>query len=253
MSKAEKKISWFRFYAELNDFLPYAHRHKSHPYYFWGKPSIKNAIQAQGVPHTEVELILVNGHIVNFEHHMRPGDYISVYPVFKTLHMSQISSLHPEPLRNLKFVIDVNLGKLAKYVRLLGFDSLYDNQYSDEEIIEIFAARKRIILTRDLELLKHNKVTRGYFLRSTHPVEQLKELIRRFDLLPKIQPFTRCMQCNGKLSEVPKLTIKGEVKDETYFSFNIFFRCLKCQKTYWRGSHFERMLKMIENLHCKNQ
>jgi len=248
MPGAEKKTAYFRFYAELNDFLLYAHRYKSHPYRFWGKPSLKNAIQAQGVPHTEVELILVNGEIADFDHHLTAGDYVSVYPVFESLDISKITILHPQPLRELKFVIDANLGKLTKYVRMLGFDSLYDNRFSDDEIMRISSKENRIILTRDMGILKHNRVTRGYFLRSTDPKEQLRELIRRFDLLSSIRPFTRCMNCNGVLLEISKASARSEVKEDTYRNFSSFFRCPKCHKVYWKGSHFDRMLEMVEGL-----
>ncbi len=252
MTNVVKKVAYFRFYAELNDFLPYAHRYKSHPYRFWGKPSIKNTIQAQGVPHTEVELILANGEAIDFDYHLNAGDYISVYPFFKSMDIGKISLIHHGPFRDYKFVIDANLGKLTKYVRMLGFDSLYSNHFSDEEIMRIASEENRIILTRDIGILMHNQVTHGYFLRSPHPKEQLSELIRRFDLLSRIQPFTRCMNCNGVLMEISKASIKGEVKEDTYHNFSAFFQCCECHKIYWKGSHFDRMLKMIKGLQQYN-
>ena len=161
MSPGVKKKAYFRFYAELNDFLIPQQQKKIFAYHFWGTPSIKNAIQALGVPHTEVDLVLVNGNPVDFSYQLQPQDNISVYPVFESLDITQINPLRNKPLRNLRFIVDANIGKLARYMRMLGFDTLYENQFEDPEIIRISIDEKRIILTRDLEILKQNSVTRG--------------------------------------------------------------------------------------------
>lgn len=243
-----KKKAYFRFYEELNDFLPHHKRKKNFEYHFWGSPSVKDAIQALGVPHTEVDLILVNSSPVDFTYHLQAEDQISVYPIFESLDISAINPLRSKPLRRLKFILDVHLGKLSRYLRMLGFDTLYDNQFSDEEIMRIAREEKRIILTCDLEILKNNAVTHGYYLKSQHPREQIKEVIQRFDLTAHMQPFSRCMDCNGKLENVEKQVIIEHLEVQIRKDFEEFYRCTKCGKIYWKGSHYERMLTMIDNL-----
>ena len=247
-----KKVVYFRFYAELNDFLPYKKRQLSFAYHYWGTPSVKNAIQVHGVPHTEVDLVLVNGRAVDFSYHLRPKDRISVYPVFESLDISAINPLRGKPLRRLRFVVDANLGKLARYIRMLGMDALYNNQFEDAEIIRISRAENRIILTRDLGILKQNFVSKGYFLRSPDPKTQLAEVVRRFDLYADISPFSRCMECNGTLKSIEKEKIKDSLDNETRSIFHEFYLCSNCAKIYWKGSHYERMLEMIEKLAKKS-
>ena len=248
MVSGVKKKAWFRFYAELNEFLPYKKRKKTFDYYFWGTPSVKNAIQALNIPHTEVDLILVNGTPVNFLYQLQPEDRVSVYPVFESLDISGINLLRNNTLRKTKFIVDANLGKLARYIRMLGFDALYDNHYPDQEVIRISCEEKRIILTRDMGILKNNAVTRGYYLRSQDPRKQLQEVTQRFDLMSNIKPFSRCMECNGELGRVEKHMILEHLDKETREIFEEFYRCASCSKIYWKGSHYERMLEMIDGL-----
>lgn len=248
MALAVKKQAYFRFYAELNDFLPYQKRKTTFTYHFWGKPSVKNAIQALNIPHTEVDLILVNGSPVNFLYRISSKDRITVYPVFESLDISKINPLRQTPLRRLRFVVDANVGKLARYMRMLGFDALYDNQFQDQEIIRISCEEKRVILTRDLGILKNNAVTRGYYLRAQDPWKQLQEVTQRFDLISDIKPFSRCMECNGALGRVAKHKIIEQLDEETRSVFKEFYQCASCNKIYWKGSHYEHMLASIEDL-----
>ena len=151
------KAANFRFYEELNDFLPENKRKIEYSYAFYGTPAVKDAIEAEGVPHTEVDLILVNGKSVGFDYLLQHSDRVSVYPVFETLDISPVIRLREKPLRESKFILDVHLGKLTKLLRRLGFDSNYRNDYSDPEIVNISLKEKRIILTRDRGILKINK------------------------------------------------------------------------------------------------
>ena len=176
------KVAQFRFYEELNDFLFPSKKKTLFSYQFNGTPSIKDVIEGMGVPHTEVDLILVNGISVGFDYHLLHGDHVSVYPVFESLDISPIVLLREKPLRKSTFILDVHLGKLARSLRMLGFDSLYRNDYEDSEIISISVKEKRIILTRDQDILKRRAVTRGYLIRSTSLEEQIHEVLSRFDL-----------------------------------------------------------------------
>ena len=234
----------FRFYGELNDFLPLKHRQRDIEYGFQNTPAVKDAIEALGVPHTEVDLIVVNGQSVGFSYRLRDGDRVAVYPVFESLDISPIVQLREKPLRRIAFVADVHLGKLARLLRLLGFDTLHSNSYHDSELVAI-AAKGRILLTRDRDLLKHNAVTHGYWLRSTDPVEQAREVVRRFNLENLTDPFRRCLVCNGLLAPVAKGGILARIPPRIAVEQNEFFCCTNCQKLYWRGTHYPKLEKRI--------
>jgi len=239
------KTAWLRFYEELNDFLPSNKRRVLLPYSFTGRQSVKDAIEAFGVPHVEVDLILVNGKSVDFSYLIKDGDRISVYPVFESIDISKVTGLRDKPLREIKFVLDVHLGKLARYLRLCGFDTLYETDYTDDEIIIISSLQKRIILTRDKKLLKNKKVTHGIWIRSQYPDSQLKEVFDRLDLKNLAKPFTRCMECNAELVDVPKEQILDRIPPRTREFYDVFRMCPACDHIYWEGSHFERMKEFI--------
>jgi uncharacterized protein len=236
----------FRFYEELNDFLPAEKRKLDLTYTFFGKPSIKDAIEAQGVPHTEVDLIVANSVSVGFDYSLKEGDRIAVYPLFEGLDITPIVMLRENPLREPKFVLDVHLGKLARLMRLLGLDTLYRNDYDDPEIAQISVSQRRALLTRDRMLLHLRIITHGYCLRSMNADEQLEEVIRRFDLKSFISPFRRCLVCNGASQSVQKETILNMLKPKTILCYDLFFQCVECGKIYWKGSHFERLAEVVE-------
>ncbi len=241
------KTITIRFYEELNDFLPREHKKRPFQHQVKDNPSIKDIIESLGVPHCEVDLILANSQSVDFAYQPDSGDIISVYPKFESLDISPVTHLREKPLRTIRFINDVNLGKLAKYLRLLGFDTLYGNNFHDEEIVGIADKEKRIILTRDTGLLKRRKVTHGYWVRSTNPKEQIKEVIERFDLRNNIKSFTRCLECNGLISKINKEAIENELLPNTKKYFSTFYRCRNCGKIYWKGTHYDNMLQEIEN------
>lgn len=248
-----QKHIFIRFYEELNDFLPKELRKRDIDYKFTGNPSIKDVIEAIGVPHPEVDLILVNGKSVNFQYNIQSGDHISVYPVFELIDISPINHLRPEPLRTPKFILDINLGKLAVKLRMLGFNSRYQNTFKDKEIVNIASAENRIILTRDQGLLKNNKVTRGYWVRNTIPKRQIVEIIDKFDLYSKIKSFTICTVCNGRIEQVEKNDIIDLIPEKVKMYFNEFYHCINCAKIYWKGSHYIKMQKEIESLKNKSK
>jgi len=238
----------FRFYEELNDFLPAEQRKVSFHHRFHGTPSIKDTVQAIGVPHTAIDLILVDGRSVDFSQHLHGGERVAVYPVFERLDISPVIRLRPKPLRDTRFILDVHLGKLTRYLRMLGFDSAYDRDRDDDTIIDLSLEQKRIILTRDIGLLKQNRVTHGYWLRHHQSLEQLQEVLLSLDLFKQLQPFTRCMDCNGKIQPVAKNGIGARVDPEILGRFETFWQCRDCRKIYWQGSHYERMLEQIRKL-----
>lgn len=238
----------FRFYAELNDFLPLVQQRTDFAHSFGGHETVKHIIESLGVPHTEVDLILVNGESVDFSRQLMDGDRISVYPVFECMDIGKISKVRPEPLRKTRFVLDNHLGKLANYLRLLGFDTLYRNDYGDHELAEVSNQDKRILLTRDRGLLKRSQVTHGYCVRQTDPKKQIEEIIQRFDLADRTKPFSRCARCNGWLQSVSKAEVYGRLEPKTKLYYDEFRKCEGCDQVYWKGSHFRRLEKFILDL-----
>ncbi len=243
-----RRVAFFRFYEELNDHLPVEFRKISFPYEFNGRPSVRNSIHAIGIPHGEVDLILVNGTSVNFDYHLQGGEMVSVYPVFETLDISPVFHLRSRPLRETRFIVDVNLGKLASKLRLLGFDTLFSNSFKDHEIISTALREKRIILTRDKGILKQNSVTHGYWLRNDNPKKQLQEVVQRLQLQSSLKPFSRCTHCNSQLIKIEKSHLSGSLPADTLSYYDQFWECSGCGKIYWQGSHFKHILKWIDKL-----
>lgn len=241
-----------RFYEELNDFLPKEKRKKRIEHQYIGRTSVKDLIESLGVTHTEVDLILVNGKSVRFEYLINDGDDISVYPVFESLDISDVQHLRPKPLRKPKFICDVHLGKLAMYLRMMGFDVYYKNDLLDEEIVRISSKERRAILTKDRGILKRNEVTHGYFVRNTKVEKQVKEVIKRFDLWKAIKEFTRCLECNTELIKIAKQKIVGNIPLKVNQSQEEFFKCPGCEKLYWKGTHHQKMLSFVKKIKTMN-
>ena len=235
----------FRFYEELNDFLATARRRRAFCYRFHGTPAVKDAIEAIGVPHTEVDLILVDGVSVSFSRRLRGGERVAVYPVFERLDITPVARLRPAPLRTPRFVADVHLGTLARYLRLLGFDTHYDNHSGDAELVRRSVAERRILLSRDVGLLKHKVLTHAHYVRATDPARQLSEIVRALDLGSLVKPFTRCMRCNGRLRRVPTASVAGQVPARVREMTRRVARCGSCGRLYWPGTHFERLTRIV--------
>ena len=234
----------FRFYAELNDFLPDEDRGKELARYFSVSGSVKDLVESFGVPHTEVDLVLANGKPVDFSYPVRDGDRVSVYPVFESLDISLVSRVRPAPLRALRFLLEVHVGRLAAYLRMAGFDALYDNQASDAELASIVAREGRVLLSRDRYLLMRTAVDRGYWVRSPEPKQQLLEVVKRFDLAGSMRPFTRCLECNTILEEASRETLLERLPPKIREK-DVFRVCPSCQRVYWEGSHYERMSQLL--------
>jgi uncharacterized protein with PIN domain len=237
-----------RFYEELNDFLAPALRKTGITHVFDRRTSIKDMIESFGVPHTEVEIILVNGQSVDFSYIVQDGDRISVYPMFESLDISPLLRLRPAPLRTPAYILDTNLGRLAHYLRLLGFDCLYRNDYSDAEVARIGSDTQRTVLTRDRALLQRRIISRGYYVREVRPRLQVREVLSRFDLYRLVAPFSRCVRCNGGLQAVDKQDIEHRLEPLTRKYYDTFRICTACSQIYWQGSHHERALQLIAAL-----
>ena len=153
--------------------------------------------------------------------------------------------LREQPLRQTRFVVDVNLGKLARLLRLCGFDSKYSNRYRDRDVVRIGTTEKRIILTRDRRLLYHRQVTHGYWVRSTAADAQLQEVVRRLDLYRQLRPMHRCLRCNGVIGPVAKADVLAQLEPLTRRYYNSFYQCQDCRRIYWKGSHYLHMQQRL--------
>jgi len=240
-----------RFYQSLNDFIAPGLGNTEIIHDFDRKASVKDMIESFNVPHTEIELILVNGIAVDFNYIVQDDDYIQVYPAFENPGVAPLLQLRPESLRPPVFVADANLGRLARYLRLLGFDCLYRNDYDDDAIAKIASEQHRTILTRDRTLLQRRIIIHGYFVRADMPKIQTKEVLRRFDLYPLIKPLTRCTRCNGELVETNKQKIEHRLEPLTKKHYDRFLICSECGQIYWQGSHCARIKRLVDEFSVK--
>lgn len=238
----------FRFYEELNDFLVSEHHKQTIEYRFDGKPAIKDPIEVLGVPHSEVDLILVNNESVGFDHGLKDGDRVAVYPVFESFDITPVQRLRPKPLRNTAFMVDVNLGKLARRLRMLGFDAAYSNCLKDREIVDLATREKRIVLTRDRRLLFRKAITHGFWIRAVDVGTQLQEVLQRLDLYDQVKPLQRCIDCNGSIETVDRGRVWSRLEPLTRRYYREFYCCSRCDKIYWSGSHVAHMTGVIRQL-----
>jgi uncharacterized protein len=237
-----------RVYAELNDFLPPDARYAAQLRPFRAHQTVKDVVEAAGIPHTEVDLMLVNGESVDFGHRPQPGDRLAAYPMFEMLNIGPLSRVRPRPLRDPRFVVDVNLGGLARLMRLMGLDARCEWDADDAELAETAVAEHRTLLTRDRGLLKRRNVTHGLFVRSDRPFEQIVEVIRALDLADRLTPFSRCLRCGGVVSEVAKQDVVGRLEPLTRRYHDTFRQCRDCSQIYWKGSHHQRLEDLVARI-----
>lgn len=238
----------FRFYAELNDFVAPERRGRESACRCARAASVKHMIEALGVPHTEVELVLVNGESVRFEHALRDGDHVAVYPTFEAFDVTPLLRVRDHPLRETRFVADAHLGGLAHLLRMTGFDTLYDNAFADDEIERIAGAEGRIVLTRDRELLKRRGITHGCYVHALRSELQLRELFERLDLAGSARPFTRCLSCNTPLRAADKAQVAPRLPPGVRERHERFAVCDGCARVFWEGSHWRRMRERVDAL-----
>lgn len=222
----------------LNDFLPVGQRERPIERTVPRRASLKDAIEALGVPHVEVGRVVVDGVEVGLDEPVGEARSVEVFPL----------SGAAENGRPIRFVLDGHLGRLARYLRILGVDAVYDPEADDAALAERAAAEDRILLTRDVGLLKRSRVTRGYWLRGDRPDGQLAEVVRRFDLLAVAKPFGRCLRCNAELEAAPKAEVVDRLPPRTRLEFDEFRRCPACGRIYWKGSHYDRMRRLLARL-----
>jgi hypothetical protein len=242
-----------RFYEELNFFLKKEQQKQTLIAEAARGQTVKDLVESFSVPHVEVDLILVNGEPVDFSRQVREGDRIAVYPVFERLDIGPLNRLRPEPLREPRFIADVHLGTLARRLRILGFYTEYSNSADDTFLAERSREEDLILLTRDRQLLMRKIVSRGLYVKNTHPTDQVREVAARLDLYSKLRPFSRCVVCNGFLRLLPTEGPEWEEHKEKIPPgvrrwCDTYRICDSCGKVFWRGTHLNRLNRLLELL-----
>lgn len=236
------------FFGELKDFFPTDNLDRGISCPLERRASVKDVIEALGPPHTEIGSIEASGRWVGFDYIVRPGDTVLAHPPVLPVDVRRPTKLRPEPLKEIKFIVDVNVGRVAMLLRLLGFDTAYHWTWRDADIAERAERERRIVLTKDKGLLKRNKVAWGRFLRADDPDGQLLETARVFGLEPPFALMTRCLRCNVTLEPVDKQDILHRLEPKTKKYFDSFSICPECRRIYWAGSHHEQMQQRLERL-----
>jgi len=226
----------FRFHGELAGFLPYGKRGGAFSHACARAATLKNAIESLGVPHTETGRVRVNGEPATLSRIVREADAIEVFPQHAAdLVMDETPS----------FIADAHLGGLARLLRMLGFDTLFENAYADRHILELLARERRILLTRDRELLKCRDVLRGCFVHARKPEQQMNEVVARYALARRAEPFTLCLHCNVRLEAAEPNAVAARVPGPIAARYTRFARCPGCERIYWEGSHWDHMREML--------
>ncbi len=240
------KYAFFRFHGKLNDFIARSDRHRTRAYAYSQKPSVKNAIEALRVPHPEVGLILLRGEPAEFSERLREDAFVEVFP-----HRHGVVGVRPScfPMRAeepARFILDVHLGALARYLRLLGFDTLYSGRDLGDAALSALAEKSgRILVSRDIGLLKRSVVAFGYWPRTRDPLKQLREVLDHFELRDECRPYSRCVHCNHHIVPIAKEKIVHLLPEKVRRSFESFTRCVGCDHVYWRGTHNRRLHELL--------
>jgi uncharacterized protein len=237
------KRAFFRFYDDLEELLPSSKRGQEIICHFKGYQSVKHLIESLGVPHTEIGQVIVNSRVVDTSYRIQDGDRVEVLPARSDPHQEDLLQE-----KEIKFILDSHLGKLAAYLRMLGFDALYRNDYEDRQLAEVAEMEGRILLSRDRRLLMRKQVQAGYCVRKHNPQDQLKDVLNRFRLYSHIRPFQRCIRCNARLEKVSKEQVLDMLEPLTKLYYSSFSICPACHQVYWPGSHYEHMQRMIQKI-----
>ena len=247
-----KQRSFFNFHGCLNDFLAKEDRGQALEYRVESTPAIKDAIEATGVPHPEIGLIVAEGEAVPFSYLLKGGEEVHIYPQHEVPEPFKHSVSPLLPVREGEgpaFIVDVHLGRLARYLRVAGIDTLYENEdMGDEKIAGIASREDRIVLTRDVGLLKRSAVKYGHWIRNKSSRAQLREVVSHYELKRHLLPFSRCVHCNGLIGPIEKSAVERKVPQGIRRDFNSFFICTSCGHLYWKGSHYKRILDLLRSV-----
>ena len=213
------------------------------------RASIKDIIEALHIPHTEISSISQNDTEISFSHIPEAGERLLFHSFYPGTDVTRPTLLRPDPLPTTSFIVDINVGKLAKLLRMSGIDTLYDPQLQEKDIARLAAADRRILLSRNRDLLRRKCILWGHLVRAEQPEKQLAEVMTLFGLHDAIQPFSRCLQCNALLQPVEKSAILHRLEPLTRIYYQKFHVCPGCEQIFWQGSHHKRMEELIKRAH----
>lgn len=236
----------FRFYAQLNDFLPPSRRRARFSLVLRAAASAKDVIESIGVPHTEVDVIVVNGDAEGFTYRVHDGDRIAVYPPFESIDLGDLRRVGTAPPRPVRFAVDEHLGKLASLLRLAGFDAAM--VAGDAPLARLASSDGRVVLTRDVGLLKRSEIAWGHWVRNIVPARQLAEVVWRYRLSGEFRPFSRCLRCNVPVVPADPEAVASRLQPRTRAGFHEFQECPSCRRVYWKGSHYQELRRLLERL-----
>ncbi len=245
-NRVEKRIITIRVSKGLQDLLRHGLKGEALEYRLERRASIKDTVESLGIPHTEIGAIRSGGRETDFGFIPEPGQQIQVSEITPPFDVTRPSKLRPAPLPTVRFIVDVNVGRLAALLRLTGFDTAYGNSLDDRDIAELAHGENRVVLTKDRALLKRSKIVFGRLVRAVLPEDQLTETLHFFGLAGPYRLFTRCLRCNRILEPVAKEAILHRLEPKTKKYFNTFKTCPDCDRIYWRGSHCDAMAAKME-------
>jgi uncharacterized protein with PIN domain len=231
-----RPVAVLSFDAALHRFLAPARRGRPVAVEIDRARSAKDAIESLGVPHTEVGGLSIDGRAAGLEDLLRGGERLAI--------SAQPEAADPAPEAP-RFAADVHLGKLARHLRLAGFDCLWSKDWDDDALVAAAVADKRVVLTRDIGILRRRAVTRGRFVRAVESEAQLAEVVRAFGLRAQLRPFSRCRECNVPLENVSKDDVEALLPEKVRALYTRFRRCPGCKRIYWEGTHFERLRAVL--------
>lgn len=196
---------------------------------------LRDVVQSLGVPHVECGEVTVNGEAKPWSSNVADGDEISVrarYPL-------------GSPRLDPRFLLDDHLGKLARHLRMLGFDADHEVGADDSDLARRSVAEARMLLTRDRGLLMRAVLRDGRFIRSVEPTDQAIEVVRSFALATVVEPLTRCLECNELLSAASREEVADRVPASAAVRHDRFGLCPTCRRVYWEGTHVDDLRERI--------
>ena len=222
---------YFTFHDDLQMLLRRSQAGRVVKYVLKRRASLKDILESQGIPHTEVAQIFLQDTEAGFDFIPEGGEVIDVMPFTDAVSVFASTLLRPRPTRLSKFMVDINVKKLARNLRIIGIDTTLVPEMRLADIGSFATSQQRILLTRNRELLKCNSVVHGHLLRSENHVIQLQEVVKRYELKPYITPFARCITCNGELRPVTKQAVYHRLEPLTRKYFDSFkqWKYVSCQ------------------------
>ncbi|MFC1744959.1 Mut7-C RNAse domain-containing protein [Candidatus Riflebacteria bacterium] len=246
--KEGKKTAILRFYGELNYFLPDSVWHRPFYYSFYENPTFSDLMDSFKIPPEKIGLLLLDGEVVELSCPLKEGSRATFYPRFQNIDISEEISASKKPVVSPRFILPLNLGKLTKYLRMLGFDSICEPDFIPGKVDVLAMQEGRVLLSRSKKFAARKLYAECYVVKSEQPAIQVREVVNRFNLMPLVKYFQRCLKCNSPLKVMEKSEIYSRLLPYIRKNFNLFFICPGCDRVYWMGTHYKKMKEKIETI-----